>query len=186
MIYLHAPLVWVTVVLFAALGLVSLRFLLRGDETLDLAARSIAPAALAAGLLALLTGVAWLRMSGGGFWRWEGRITLVLLVSLLLIGYLVIRGATDIPTQGRRHAAVYAVVGLVDLPLIELSLRWYRTNHPLEPLSEPAPTATAEVSLAAAFVVLLALWSGMVIWRMRSDTAAPLSPDLKVNPEIVR
>lgn len=176
MFYLHAPLVWVTVVLFSALGIVSLRFLLSGEERLDLVALALAHTGLGAGALALLSGIGWLWMSEGVAWRWEGRITLVLLVSLLLIGYLVIRGATDVPGQGRRHAAVFALVGLIDLPLIELSLRWYRTSHPLQGLDEPLPTSGAELPLLASFLGLLALWGGLVVWRMRAEAAVRSEP----------
>ncbi len=61
---------------------------------------------------------------------WEPRLTLTLLLWFIYVGYFVLRGATENPDRGKRFAAVLGVVGAVDIPLIHVSVNWFRSQHP--------------------------------------------------------
>ncbi|MBA3969881.1 MAG: cytochrome c biogenesis protein CcsA, partial [Gemmatimonadetes bacterium] len=80
------------------------------------------------------------------WWVWEPRLTLTLLLWFIYIGYFVLRGATDNPERGKRFAAVLGVVGAVDIPLIHVSVNWFRSQHPQAVILRPeGPTAGPEI-----------------------------------------
>jgi heme exporter protein C len=77
---------------------------------------------------------------------WDARLSFTLLLWFIYVGYFVLRGATEDPERGKRFAAVLGIVGAVDIPLIHMSVQWFRSQHPKPVVLKPeGPTAAPEM-----------------------------------------
>jgi heme exporter protein C len=178
--YVHVPSAWVAFLAFGIVALCSLGYLWLKDDRLDAIALSAAELGLIFTSAVLITGPLWGRLAWGIWWVWEPRLTLTLLLWLIYIAYFMIRNATDNPETGKRFAAILGVVGAVDIPLIHMSVQWFRSQHPQPVVLRPeGPTADPEivqtllVSLLAftlAFFALLLYRYGLE--RMRGQVEA--------------
>jgi heme exporter protein C len=152
------------------------------DERLDAIAVSAAEVGMVFATTFIATGSLWGRLAWGAWWVWEPRLTLALLLWLIYVGYFMLRGATDNPERGKRFAAVLGIVGAVDIPLIHLSVQWFRSQHPKPVIMNPSgPTAdprivgTLMVSLLGFTLVFFAFMLyryGLERLRRRVDSAA--------------
>ena len=103
----------------------------------DAAARAAAPLGAAFTLLALVTGSLWGRPMWGAWWVWDARLTSVLVLFLLFLGYMALRSAIDDEAKAGRAAAILALVGLINLPIINFSVDWWNSLHQGELIFRP-------------------------------------------------
>ncbi len=144
--YVHVPAAWVAFMAFGIVALCSIGYLWLRDERLDAISVSAAELGVVFTTIVLVTGPLWGKLAWGAWWVWEPRLTLTLLLWFIYIGYFVLRGATDNPERGKRFAAVLGVVGAVDIPLIHVSVNWFRSQHPQAVVLRPeGPTAGPEI-----------------------------------------
>ena len=80
--------------------------------------------------IGLLTGPLWGKIAWGAWWTWEPRLTLALLLWFIYLGYFLVRRSTLNPERGKRLAAVVGIIGVLDIPLIHVSVSWLRSLHP--------------------------------------------------------
>mgnify|MGYP000249036155 CR=1 FL=1 len=102
----------------------------------------------------LLTGPLWGRVAWGTWWTWEPRLTLTLLLWFIYLGYFLVRASTDNPERGKRFAAVVGIVGALDIPLIHVSVQFFRSLHPAPVVLKPDGPSLAPEMLATLFVGL--------------------------------
>ena len=152
--YVHVPSAWVAFLAFGVVALCSLGYLWLRDARLDAIAVSAAELGTVFTTIVLVTGPLWGKIAWGAWWVWEPRLTLTLLLWFIYVGYFMLRGATDSPERGKRFAAILGVVGAVDIPLIHMSVNWWRSQHPQPvilrpegPRADPAIVQTLQVSL---------------------------------------
>lgn len=144
--YVHVPSAWVAFLAFGIVALCSLGYLWLRDERLDAIAVSSAELGLVFTTAVLITGPLWGKIAWGAWWVWEPRLTLTLLLWFIYVGYFMLRGATENPEKGKRFAAILGVVGAVDIPLIHVSVNWFRSQHPQPVIMRPeGPTADPEI-----------------------------------------
>lgn len=162
--YIHVPAAWVAFLAFGIVALCSAVYLWLGDDRLDRAAVSAAEGGMVFTTIVLLTGPLWAKVAWGRWWEWEPRLTLTLLLWFIYLGYFMVRRATENPERGRRFAAVVGIVGALDIPLIHLSVVWFRSLHPGPvvmkpegPTLDPRMLATLLVGGACFFVLFLGL-----------------------------
>jgi heme exporter protein C len=178
--YVHVPAAWVAFMAFGIVALCSAVYLWLGDERLDMAAVSAAEGGMIFTTIVLLTGPFWGRIAWGTWWTWDPRLTFTLLLWFLYLGYFMVRSATESPERGRRFAAVLGIVGAVDIPLIHLSVVWFRSLHPQPVVLKPeGPTLPPEMltTLMVGFSGFVLLFFGMTglrygLERVRTETAA--------------
>ena len=152
--YIHVPAAWVAFMAFGIVALCSAVYLWLKDERLDWAALAAAEGGMVFTTIVLLTGPLWGKIAWGTWWTWEPRLTLTLLLWFIYLGYFMVRQATDNPERGRKFAAVVGIVGALDIPLIHLSVVWFRSLHPAPVVMKPeGPTLDPEM-LATLFVGL--------------------------------
>jgi len=140
--------------------------------------------------IVLLTGPLWGRVAWGTWWTWEPRLTFTLLLWFIYLGYFMVRSATESPERGRRFAAVLGIVGAVDIPLIHLSVVWFRSLHPQPVVLKPeGPTLPPEMllTLMLGFVSFTLLFFGMThfrygLERTRIEAAGRESRDGGIEP----
>ncbi|MCY3548383.1 MAG: cytochrome c biogenesis protein CcsA [Gemmatimonadetes bacterium] len=164
--YVHVPGAWTTFLAFGIVALASAAYLWLEDERADAAAVAAAEGGLIFGAIMLISGPLWGRVAWGTYWTWEPRLTLTLLLWFTYLGYFLVRGSVADPRRGKRFAAVVAIVGSLNIPLIHVSVSWFRSLHPGPVVIKPeGPTlhpdmlTTLLVSLAGFTMVFLGLFA---------------------------
>ena len=128
--YIHVPAWWAAFLGFGIVALCSMVYLWLGDDRLDRAALAAAEGGLVFCTVGLLTGPLWGKVAWGAWWVWEPRLTLALLLWFIYLGYFLVRNSTVNLEQGKRLAAVVGIIGVLDIPLIHVSVTWLRSLHP--------------------------------------------------------
>jgi heme exporter protein C len=173
--YIHVPSAWVAFLAFAIVAVCSALFLWKGDERLDQVAACAAEGGMVFTTVVLLTGPLWARVAWGTFWVWEPRLTLTLLLWFIYLGYFLVRRSTDNPDRGKRFAAVVGIVGALDIPLIHLSVLWFRSMHPTPVVVKAGGPTLAPQMLATLMVGLLSFtlfFLGVLILRYSVEVAS--------------
>jgi len=172
--YLHVPAAWVAFMAFGIVALASAVYLWLGDERADMAALSAAEGGMIFTAIVLTSGPLWGKVAWGTYWTWEPRLTLTLLLGFIYLGYMMVRNATDNPERGKRFAAVVGIVGAINIPLIHMSVYWFRSLHPDPVVLKPdGPTLDGDM-LATLMVGLLGftlLFLGLMTLRYGVERA---------------
>ena len=137
----------------------------------DVAAQAAAPLGAAFTLVCLLSGSLWGRPMWGTWWVWDARLTSVLVLFFLYLGYIALANAFDDPGRGARAAAVLALVGVVDLPIIKFSVNWWNTLHqPASILRMGGPTIDPSMLVPLLIMALgfALLFASLLLLRMRT------------------
>ena len=173
--YVHVPSAWMAMFVYSTIAVASLIALIWRHPLADLAARAASPVGAAFTFLALVTGALWGKPMWGTWWVWDARLTSVLILFFLYLGHMAIANAFEDPTRGRRAAAILALVGFVNVPIIKFSVDWWNTLHQpasVTRIGVPAihpsmlwPLLTMGVGFTLFFVALLLL-------RMKSEIVA--------------
>ena len=128
-IYVHVPSAWLASAGYLGLAVCSALSLVWRHPLADLAAAEIGPVGAAFTALCLATGSLWGKPMWGAWWVWDARLTSVLVLLFLYVGHIALIRAFDDPQRGYRAAAILALVGLVNLPIIKFSVDWWNTLH---------------------------------------------------------
>jgi len=163
--YVHVPSAWVGIGAYTMLATSSAFFLIWKFPLADIVARAAAPIGASFTLLTLVTGSLWGKPTWGTWWVWDARLTSVLILFFLYLGYIALQNAFDDRGRSAKAAAILALVGFVNVPIIKGSVEWWHTLHqpasvlrldgPTIHISMLAPLLLMAVSFAAIFVVLL-------------------------------
>ena len=120
----------------------------------------------------LLTGSIWGRPIWGTWWTWDARLTTTLILWFIYLAYFMLRAYVSDPERGARYAAVLGIVGFVDVPIIHMSVRWWRTLHP-EPIvvraEGPAMPDTMLQTLVVTLLAFMALYVFLLIEKYRVE-----------------
>jgi len=127
--YIHVPSAWLASAGYLGLAVCSLLSLVWRHPLADLAAAEIGPVGAAFTALCLATGSLWGKPMWGAWWVWDARLTSVLVLFFLYLGHIALIRAFDDPVRGARAAAILALVGVVNLPIIKFSVDWWNTLH---------------------------------------------------------
>lgn len=170
--YMHVPSAWVAFLAFGMVAVASVVYLWLGDERADQAAVAAAEGGLVFTTAVLLTGPLWGKIAWGAWWQWEARLTFTLLLWFIYLGYFMVRQAAPTPEKGKRFAAVVGIVGALNIPLIHMSVYWFRSLHP-EPvvLRADGPSAPAEMVIALLFGFLVFTFLFLGLWMFRMGLA---------------
>jgi heme exporter protein C len=169
--FIHVPSAWMalSVYLFvAAAGAVALVW---RHPLAEIAGQAAAPLGAGFTLVCLATGSLWGRPMWGAWWVWDARLTSVLVLFFLYLGYIALAGAFDDRGRGARAASLLALVGVVNLPIIKFSVDWWNTLHqPASVVRSGGPAIALPLLLpllvmAAGFMLLFG-W--LLLLRMRS------------------
>ena len=166
--YVHLPSAWVAFLAFGIVALCSVGYLWLRDERLDAIAVASAELGVLFTTAVLITGPLWGKIAWGAWWVWDARLTLTLLLWFIYVGYFMVRGATENPERGKRFAAIVGVVGAVDIPLIHMSVQWFRSQHPKPVIMNPeGPTAAPEIiqTLLVALLAFTLLFFSLMLAR---------------------
>jgi len=127
--YIHVPCAWLGMMGYTLIALASAGSLIWRHPLADVAAKSALPIGACFTLLALVTGSLWGKPTWGTYWVWDARLTSVLILLLLYIGLMALWQAIEDPSRAGRAAAILAIVGFVNVPIIKFSVDWWNTLH---------------------------------------------------------
>jgi len=169
-IFIHVPAAWMSMFLYfvmACYGAIALTF---NARLAAMMARAIAPTGAMLTFVALWTGAFWGRPTWGTYWAWDARMTSELVLLFLYFGFLALANAFEDARRGDRAAALLALIGLVNLPIIYFSVLWWNTLHQGATVSFKG-TSMHVAMLTGMLLMALAFWFyaiGTALVRVRS------------------
>jgi heme exporter protein C len=173
-LYIHVPTAWLGMAGWGAIAAASLSQIVWRHPLAAIAGRAVAvPGALFAGLC-LVTGSIWGRPTWGTWWEWDGRLTSMLILFFLYLGYIGLASAERERGGEGRMAALFGLVGAVNLPIIHYSVLWWRTLHQGQSISIGGGSSIAPELLWPLPLTLFgfsALFAAVSLMRMRTELA---------------
>ncbi|TCS63649.1 heme ABC transporter permease [Varunaivibrio sulfuroxidans] len=173
--YVHVPSAWMGLFCYTSLAIASGVALIWKHPLADVAARATAPIGAAFTFLSLVTGSLWGKPMWGTWWVWDARLTSMLILFFLYLGYMALAGAFDDRARGEKASAILALVGFVNVPIIKFSVDWWNTLHqPASVFRMGGPTIAW--SMLWPLLVMGAAFTAYYVWvlllRMRAELMA--------------
>ena len=129
LMYVHVPAAWLAYLSFLVVFVASIAYLRTGRIRWDRIAAASAEIGVVFTSLAIALGALWGKPVWGTWWTWDPRLTTTAVLLLIYLGYLAVRRITDDPRRRARWSAVLGIVGFVDVPIVHLSVVWWRSLH---------------------------------------------------------
>ena len=173
--YIHVPSAWMALFVYSVVAGASATGLIWKHPLADLAAKAAAPIGACFTFLCLVTGSLWGQPMWGTWWVWDARLTSVLVLFFLYLGHIALNNAFDDPTRGAKAAAILALVGVVNLPIIKFSVDWWNTLHQpasLTRLDAPAIHATMLTPLLLMALGFTTYFVMVLMLRIRAELLA--------------
>ena len=170
--FLHVPSAWLSMGGYALLAVLGASLLVWRHPLAALMARAAAPVGASFAAVCLLTGSLWGRPMWGTYWVWDARLTSMLLLFFLYLGHIALSRVYDDSGRGDRAAAILALVGVINLPIIKFSVDWWNTLHQpasVTRLDAPAIHNSILVPLLWMAVSLLFLFVWLVLLRTETE-----------------
>ncbi|HYH69896.1 MAG TPA: heme ABC transporter permease [Methyloceanibacter sp.] len=127
--FIHVPAAWLAMFGYTLIAIASLGTLIWRHPLADVAAKTAVPIGATFTFIALVTGSLWGKPMWGTYWVWDARLTSVLVLFLLYLGLMALWQAIDEPGRAGRAAAILALVGAINVPIIKFSVDWWNTLH---------------------------------------------------------
>jgi heme exporter protein C len=172
--YVHVPAAWMALFVYTAMAAMSAVALIWRHPLAEIAARASAPIGACFTFVALVTGSLWGKPMWGTWWVWDARLTSVLVLFFLYLGYIALANAFDDEERGGRAASILALVGFVNVPIIKFSVDWWNTLHQpssVLKLGGPAIDPSMLWPLLVMAVAFKAFYVAVLIMRMRAELA---------------
>ena len=182
--YVHVPSAWMAMFVYACMAAAAAVALIWRHPLADLTAKAAAPIGAGFTLICLATGSLWGKPMWGAWWVWDARLTSVLILFFLYLGYIALVNAFDDPNRGYRAGGILALVGAVNLPVIKFSVDWWNTLHqPASVVRLDGPAIHPDMLwplliMAAGFKLFFVT---VLILRIRSEIAAAKIRNLQLS-----
>src|SRR5438132_6515259 len=170
-IFVHVPAAWMSMFLYMVRAIWAGLGLGLNARPSFMMAQAIAPTGAMFTFLALLTGAMWGKPTWGAWWVWDARLTSELILLFQYIGIILLRASIDDLRRSDRASAVLALVGVVNIPIIYFSVRWWNTLHQGASVSMTAAPKMASTMVSGMLVMAFAFWMyaiAVVLVRVRS------------------
>jgi len=171
--YVHVPAAWLGMAGWAGIAAVSIAQIVWRHPLAAVAGRALAPCGATFAALCLVTGSIWGRPTWGTWWEWDGRLTSMLILFFLYIGYIGLAGAEKERGGEGRLAAIFGLVGAVNLPVIHYSVLWWRTLHQPQSIGLSGSSIDSSIlwPLPVAALGFACLFAAAVLMRIRAELA---------------
>ncbi|MES2423730.1 MAG: heme ABC transporter permease CcmC [Pseudomonadota bacterium] len=157
-IFVHVPAAWMSMVIYVAMAFWAGVGLVFNARLASMMALALAPTGALMTFLALWTGALWGKPTWGTWWVWDARLTSELLLLFLYLGYLSLHAAIEDTRRADRAAALLALVGVVNIPIIYFSVQWWNTLHQGASVSLSKAPSMATPMLLGMLLMALAFW----------------------------
>ena len=169
--YVHVPAAWLATLGYVALGLCGLFYVVWRHPLADIALRAMAPAGAMFAFLTLITGAFWGKPMWGAWWVWDARLTSMLILFFFYLGVIALANGFDQAERGSRPAALLALVGLVNVPIVKFSVDWWNTLHQPASLLRSGGVSIDQAMLLPLLLMLAGMhlyFAVIVILRMKA------------------
>jgi heme exporter protein C len=170
LMYIHVPAAWLAYLSFAVVFVASIAYLKTRKVRWDRVAAASAEIGVLFTALAIVLGALWGKPVWGTWWTWDPRLTTTAVLLLIYVGYLAIRRVSDNPTRTARWCAVVGIVGFVDVPIVHLSVVWWRSLHQgptLIRLGGPEIEGTMLLTLLVGVAAFTLVYAYLMTLRLR-------------------
>jgi len=158
-IFIHVPAAWLSMVLYVAMAFWAAVGWILNARMASMLARALAPTGALFTFLALWSGSFWGKPTWGTWWVWDARLTSELILLFLYLGYIALVSSIDDVVRGDKAGAVLAIVGVINVPIIYFSVKWWNTLHQGATISMTAAPKMAHTMLLAMLLMTLAFWA---------------------------
>jgi heme exporter protein C len=157
-IFIHVPSAWMAMFIYLVMAGYAVVTLVWRSKLSAMMCRALAPTGAIMAVIALLTGAIWGKPTWGTWWVWDARLTSTLILLFLYLGYMALVEAIDDTTRADRAGALLLLVGVVNIPIIYFSVRWWNTLHQGASVSLTASPKMASTMLTGMLLMSLAAW----------------------------
>ena len=173
--YVHVPAAWMALFCYSAMAMASAAGFIWKHPLADVAAKETAPIGAAFTFLALFTGSLWGKPMWGAWWAWDARLTSVLVLFFLYVGYMALWRAVPDKSRAAKLAAILAIVGFVNVPVIKFSVDWWNSLHqPASVLRAGGPSIHPDMLTPLFFMIAayMAAYVALLLASMRNELTA--------------
>ncbi|MFQ5509869.1 MAG: heme ABC transporter permease CcmC [Leptospirillia bacterium] len=156
--FVHVPAAWMSMWLYIVMAVYAALGMVFNTRLSSMMAHATAPTGALFAFLALWTGAFWGKPMWGAWWVWDARLTSELILLFLYIGVMALRAAIDEPRRADRASGLLALVGIINVPIIYFSVKWWNTLHQGASISMGAAPTMAKTMLWAMLIMTLAFW----------------------------
>ncbi len=170
-IFVHVPASWLSMFIYCVMAFWAGFGLAFNIRLSSMMASALAPTGAMFTFLSLLTGALWGKPMWGAWWVWDARLTSELILLFLYLGFMALQAAIDDPRRADKAGAVLALVGVVNVPIIYFSVRWWNTLHQGASISLTRAPTMAHTMLWGMLLMALAFWMysiAVALMRVRS------------------
>ncbi|HLU76408.1 MAG TPA: heme ABC transporter permease CcmC [Burkholderiales bacterium] len=170
-IFIHVPAAWMSMIVYLAMAFWAAIGLAFNTRLSSMMALALAPTGAWMTFIALWTGALWGKPMWGTWWVWDARLTSELILLFLYVGFMALHASIDDPRRADRAAAVLAIVGAINVPIIYFSVQWWNTLHQGASVSLTKSPSMATTMLWGMLVMAIAFWMyciGAVLSRCRA------------------
>ncbi len=158
-IFIHVPAAWMSMFIYVVMAVYCALGLAFNTRLSAMMASALAPTGALFTFIALWTGALWGKPTWGTYWAWDARMTSELILLFLYLGFIALQSAIEEPRRADRAGAVLALVGVVNIPIIYFSVKWWNTLHQGASVSLTAAPKMAETMLWGMLVMALSAWA---------------------------
>lgn len=162
-IFVHVPAAWMSMVIYIVMAAWAALGLALNARLSAMMAQALAPTGAIFTLLALVTGSLWGKPMWGTWWVWDARLTSELILLFLYLGFIALQASIDDPRRADRAGALLALVGVVNVPIIYFSVKWWNTLHQGSSINMGAAPKMAATMLLGMLLMALAFWMYTVV-----------------------
>src|SRR3954464_11155080 len=170
-IFIHVPAAWMSMFLYLVMAFWAATGLAMNTRLSSMMASALAPTGALMTFIALWTGALWGKPMWGAWWVWDARLTSELILLFLYFGFMSLQAAIDDPRRADKAGAVIALVGVINVPIIYFSVKWWNTLHQGASVSLMKSPTMAKTMLLGMLVMALAFWMysiGAMLMRLRA------------------
>jgi len=170
-VFIHVPAAWMSMLIYVAMAFWAGLGLVLNTRASSMMASALAPTGALMTVLALWTGALWGKPTWGAWWVWDARLTSELLLLFLYFGFMALQAAIDDRRRADRAGAVLALVGVINVPIIYFSVRWWNTLHQGASVNLDRAPSMANVMLVGMLLMTASLWAwsiAVALHRLRA------------------
>jgi len=158
-IFIHVPAAWMSMFIYVVMAGWAAMGLIFNTRLSSMMANALAPTGALMTAIALWTGALWGRPTWGTWWVWDARLTSELILLFLYVGFMALHASIDDPRRADKAAAILAIVGVVNVPIIYFSVKWWNTLHQGSSVSLTRAPSMASTMLLGMLVMVFAFWA---------------------------